>query len=189
MPVFDHFSWIAPRYDRLASAPDVESWRRRLGLPAAGLLLDVGGGTGRISHPLRGLVDEVVLADPSAGMAHQAAEKPGLRVLMAESEGLPFPPGAFARILMVDALHHVADQSVTARELVRVLAPGGRLLIEEPDIRRGAIKIVAVIEKLLLMRSRILSAEQVAALFSGLPVRVSVERQGTSMYLTIDKER
>ena len=47
---------------------------------------------------------------------------------------------------MVDALHHVADQEATIRELWRLLKPGGRIIIEEPDIRRFEVKLLALIE-------------------------------------------
>jgi len=42
---------------------------------------------------------------------------------------------SFDRVLMVDALHHVVNQAETICELYRVLKPGGRLVIEEPDLR------------------------------------------------------
>ena len=58
---------------------------------------------------------------------------------------------------MVDALHHVIHQGQTAREMYRVLKPGGRIVIEEPDIRKFGVKLIAVAEKLLLMRSHFLS--------------------------------
>ena len=38
-------------------------------------------------------------------------------------------------------------------ELLRVLKPDGRLVIEEPDIRKLPVRIVALLEKLFLMRS------------------------------------
>jgi demethylmenaquinone methyltransferase/2-methoxy-6-polyprenyl-1,4-benzoquinol methylase len=67
---------------------------------------------------------------------------------------------------MVDALHHVSDQGQTVSELWRVLAPGGRLIIIEPDIHKFAIKLIAIGEKLLLMRSHFLPAERISALFA-----------------------
>jgi demethylmenaquinone methyltransferase/2-methoxy-6-polyprenyl-1,4-benzoquinol methylase len=66
---------------------------------------------------------------------------------------------------MVDALHHVCDQTETAQELWRVLKPGGRLVIEEPDFHTFGVKILAVAEKLLGMRSHFLTPEEIGKLF------------------------
>jgi demethylmenaquinone methyltransferase/2-methoxy-6-polyprenyl-1,4-benzoquinol methylase len=66
---------------------------------------------------------------------------------------------------MVDALHHVIDHAHTAREMFRVLKPGGVLVIEEPDIRTFGVKLIAIAEKLLLMRSHFLAPDAILKLF------------------------
>jgi len=63
---------------------------------------------------------------------------------------------------MVDALHHVADQMQTLREITRLLAPGGIAIIEEPDIHNFLVKIIALGEKIMLMRSHFLKPERIA---------------------------
>jgi len=68
-------------------------------------------------------------------------------------------------MLVVDAFHHFGDHQMAARELLRVLRPGGRLVIEEPDIRRWPVKLIALGERLLLMRSRLFDAEALRRLF------------------------
>ncbi len=57
---------------------------------------------------------------------------------------------------MVNALHHVCNQQETVNELWRTLQPGGRIVIEEPDVRTFAVKLFALGEKLALMRSHFL---------------------------------
>jgi len=187
MPILDHFGWIAPFYDRLASPPDRSIWRELLRLPITGRLLDVGGGTGRLSGCLTGDARGVVLADASWKMAREAYAKPGLLPLVTEGEGLPFASASFSRVMMVDALHHVRDQQQCVTEMLRVLVPGGRLVIVEPDLRQGAIKVVAVLEKLLLMRSHILAPQAIRALFAGAAVNVEMRTLGSSVILLVDK--
>jgi demethylmenaquinone methyltransferase/2-methoxy-6-polyprenyl-1,4-benzoquinol methylase len=107
-------------------------------------------------------------------MLRQAVGKDGLQPANAFAEWLPFPTGSFDRILMVDALHHVADQVRTARELMRVLAPGGRLVIEEPDIVHFPVKVVALAEKIALMQSHFLHPRRIQVLFQALGGRATV---------------
>ena len=100
---------------------------------------------------------------------------------------MPFPDDYIDRIIMVDALHHVYSQKKTARELWRVLKPGGRLVIEEPDVRTAAVKVVAVLEKLALMRSHFLSPPHIAALFSGSEADIEILREGWSAWVVVNK--
>lgn len=186
MPILDHFGFIAPYYDRLASPPDLALWREILRLPAQGRLLDAGGGTGRLSSPLAADVREVVLADPSWKMAEQAHHKGVLTPLVCEAETLPFASGSFARVMMVDAFHHVRDQALVARDLLRVLEPGGRLVIVEPDIQHWGVKLVAVMEKLLLMRSHFMPGEEIRALYAGSPVVVELRNVRHNIILIVD---
>jgi demethylmenaquinone methyltransferase/2-methoxy-6-polyprenyl-1,4-benzoquinol methylase len=158
-----HFNFLAPFYDRAIPFERLEQTLKVLDLPHAGTLLDAGGGTGRVAEALRPHVGSVIVADVSRGMLAQAHQK-NLAATSAETERLPFADGTFDRVLMVDALHHVVHQADTVRELYRVLKPGGRLVIEEPDYRTFAVKLIAIGEKLALMRSHFLFPPQIAAL-------------------------
>lgn len=162
MPL-DHFDIIAPIYARVTYSA-LEKMRELGGLPVEGRLLDIGGGTGRVASALLKDVDEVVIADVSMGMLRQAPRS-SLKPVCSHSEKLPFPDNFFERVIMVDALHHVIDQPASAREMLRVLKPGGRIIIEEPDINTFAVKLIALAEKLLLMRSHFLAPLEIASLF------------------------
>lgn len=182
MPL-DHFSLIAPIYAR-ARYRALEKMREAAVLPARGRLLDVGGGTGRVAIALRDLVDEVIVTDISRGMLDRA-DRSTLEPACCFSESLPFPGGSFTRVIMVDALHHVVDQAATAREMLRVLQPGGLLVIEEPDIRTLPVKLIALAEKLLLMRSHFLSPVQIESLFPHSTTRIISE--DSAAWIVVEK--
>jgi len=162
---FDHFDFIAPLYHRIGIYSHLEKMLSFADLPTPGRLLDARGGTARVASVLREQAKQIVLADVSLGMFRFASCSPTLQPVSALSELLPFPEKSFDRVIMVDTLHHILHQNDTARELWRVLKPGGRIVIEEPDIRSFGIKLVALAEKLVLMRSHFLSPHQIAMLF------------------------
>lgn len=126
-------------------------------------LLDIGGGTGRITAYFTGISSRAFVVDPAVRMLHEAQNK-GLITVNAPSEKLPFRSGCFDRVIMVDAFHHVADQQQSLEEMWRTVAPGGRLIIEEPDIQHLMVKIIALGEKILLMRSKFLKPKDILAL-------------------------
>jgi demethylmenaquinone methyltransferase/2-methoxy-6-polyprenyl-1,4-benzoquinol methylase len=183
--VIDHFDLIAPFYDRAIPFSRLERMLRFVSLPADGLLLDAGGGTGRVAAALRPYVREVLVADLSIGMLRQARRK-GLTGMITPTEALPFADASFERIIMVDTLHHVAHQGETVSELWRVLKPGGRLVIEEPDVRTWQVKLVALAEKLALMRSHFLSPPEIVVLFPP-EARIAVESERWNAWLIVEK--
>jgi ubiquinone/menaquinone biosynthesis C-methylase UbiE len=164
---FDHFNLIAWFYDRAGEFIIYEPLLGLLALSPEDLFLDVGGGTGRVAAAIRGMVQKVFVVDVAWGMLRRATGK-GLAVVCSPAESLPFPSESINRILIMDALHHVLDQRMVARELWRVLTPGGRILVVEPDIHKLSVKLLAIGEKLLLMRSHFLTKEEISSLFSAL---------------------
>jgi demethylmenaquinone methyltransferase/2-methoxy-6-polyprenyl-1,4-benzoquinol methylase len=188
----NHFDLLAPIYDLVIPPPDPARLRRLLRLPIEGRMLEAGGGTGRVSSRLIPLVGTLVVNDLSAPMLKEAQRKGPLHPVQSYVERLPFPDGGFDRVFAVDALHHFDDHEAAVRELLRVLRPEGRLVIEEPDIRRFPVKLVALLEKLFLMNSHFLSGEEILKLvashgfdaqigcISDLATCVVVDKQGHS---------
>jgi ubiquinone/menaquinone biosynthesis C-methylase UbiE len=164
--LFDHFDLLAPIYDWVIRPPDPERLRELLHLPIRGRMLEAGGGTGRVAALLTPLVGTLVINDLSAAMLRQAKSKGTLHPVRSYVELLPFPNESFSRVFAVDAFHHFNDHRAAVGELLRVLAPGGRLVIEEPDIRQIPVKLVALLEKLALMQSHFHSAERIQALIA-----------------------
>jgi demethylmenaquinone methyltransferase/2-methoxy-6-polyprenyl-1,4-benzoquinol methylase len=72
-----------------------------------------------------------VALDPSLGMLRQAAGRGVRRRVRGLAEALPFSSERFDCLSMGYALRHVADLRTTFREYLRVLKPGGKLLLLE----------------------------------------------------------
>ena len=71
---------------------------------------------------------------PHGRREKHAREKGCLNPVCSQTEFLPYPDNYFKLILMVDAFHHLYNQKLTAMEMWRVLAPEGRIIVEEPNI-------------------------------------------------------
>jgi ubiquinone/menaquinone biosynthesis C-methylase UbiE len=100
--------------------------------------LDVAAGSGGLSAALLAAgVGEAVALDPSTALLAYAA--PGVVRVEGRAERLPFEDDAFTLVTCVHGLHHVAGPARAVEEMVRVLAPGGRLVVEDyladPDPR------------------------------------------------------
>jgi demethylmenaquinone methyltransferase/2-methoxy-6-polyprenyl-1,4-benzoquinol methylase len=106
----------------------------RAGLAPGMSLLDAGSGTGAVAAQALPIVGEgglVLALDPSLGMLRQAAGRGVRRRVRGFAEALPFPDSRFDRLSMGYALRHVSDLHSTFREYLRVLKPGGKLLLLE----------------------------------------------------------
>jgi demethylmenaquinone methyltransferase/2-methoxy-6-polyprenyl-1,4-benzoquinol methylase len=185
--MFDHFGFLAPVYEKFIKPKPPEKLTELVQLPIGGRLLDVGGGTGRVSQFFVEQCGNIYLADLSYEMLVESRTKNNLLPACSHSEFLPFPDQIFERIIMIDALHHVCDHQQSINELWRVLKPGGRIIIEEPDIHHWAVKLIAVAEKLALMRSHFLDASKIGELFSGFPGNVKTYRESYNIWVVVDK--
>ena len=147
--VDEMFDSSAQHYDWITSAMSFGSgkWYRRDALVRSGLkqgmsLLDVGAGTGVISLLAQDIVGNdglVVALDPSKGMLGEAKRAGVINASLGLGEKLPYPDNTFDMLTMGYALRHVADLADTFTEYLRVLKPGGKVLLLE--ISRPAGKI------------------------------------------------
>ncbi|WP_054493144.1 class I SAM-dependent methyltransferase [Ardenticatena maritima] len=127
----DEFAFLGkPLFDRLEEA---------LGEGGPGLVLDVATGTGRLPLALLDIpffTGALVGVDASFEMLAQAAHKRAQRELDARwallhhpAAPLPFADEAFDAVTMLEALEFLPDRDAAIAEMVRVLRPGGWLLI------------------------------------------------------------
>jgi ubiquinone/menaquinone biosynthesis C-methylase UbiE len=102
-------------------------------------LLDVGCGAGELVHRAAPTVARAVGVDLSPQMIERARQRgrnegiPPERIefVVASSSDLPFGDSEFTAVITTTALHHFPNPAAAVREMVRVLAPGGRIVIAD----------------------------------------------------------
>jgi ubiquinone/menaquinone biosynthesis C-methylase UbiE len=92
-------------------------------------LLEAGCGTGLMLERLRPTGAQLFGADLSGGMLKHARER-GHRVAQASINELPFANDSFDVVCSFKVLAHVPDIRGAAREMARIVKPGGRLVLE-----------------------------------------------------------
>lgn len=180
------FNAIAPIWDPIIGRWGMQRVLESLDLTRPMRILDLAGGTGRLAAALTADGHQAVVADLSAPMARRAARK-SLSATVARAEALPFPDASFDRVVILDALHHMAELPVVAGELKRLLAPDGKLILFEPDPRSFIGGWVARLERWAGMGSLLLDEQELVTLLesAGLRCRSS---QG-SFHLLIEARR
>lgn len=71
-------------------------------------------------------------ADYHPGMIGLDVMPSHARAIPGDVHAMPFTDGAFTNVVGVDVLHHLAHPGQALREIARVLAPRGRLILVEP---------------------------------------------------------
>jgi ubiquinone/menaquinone biosynthesis C-methylase UbiE len=123
-PVYEEYLLARPIMEQIAPQTDP-------------LILDVATGTGRLpialcDYPSFG--GQIFATDISRRMLAQARQKLAdeskrVTFLLSDAECLPFPDDTFDIVTCLEALEFTASPAEALRECVRVLRPGGLLLI------------------------------------------------------------
>ena len=146
--VAEVFDSVAARYDvmnDLMSAGIHRLWKRFTielsGVRKGNAVLDIAGGTGDLAARFAEIVGpagRVVLADINGAMLEVGRDKlldtgrqGNIKFVQADAQDLPFPDDSFDCVTIAFGLRNVTDKDKALRSMLRVLKPGGRLLVLE----------------------------------------------------------
>ena len=142
------FHSVAARYDLmndLMSGGIHRIWKRFTielsGVRRGNAVLDIAGGTGDLAARFADLVGaqgRVVVAVFNDSMLRVGRDKlidgghaGNIEFVQADAQDLPFPDDSFDCITIAFGLRNVTDKDRALRSMLRVLKPGGRLLVLE----------------------------------------------------------
>jgi demethylmenaquinone methyltransferase/2-methoxy-6-polyprenyl-1,4-benzoquinol methylase len=146
--VADVFHSVAGNYDLmndLMSGGVHRLWKRvtieMSGVRPGHHVLDIAGGTGDLAAKFSKIVGPqgtVVLADINDSMLKVGRDRlvdrgitDNVRFSQADAQYLPFPDNTFDVITIAFGLRNVTDKDMALRSMLRVLKPGGKLLVLE----------------------------------------------------------
>jgi demethylmenaquinone methyltransferase/2-methoxy-6-polyprenyl-1,4-benzoquinol methylase len=146
--VAEVFHSVAGNYDLmndLMSAGIHRLWKRvtieMSGVRPGHHVLDIAGGTGDLAAKFSKIVGPegtVVLADINDSMLKVGRDRlvdrgitDNVRFSQADAQYLPFPDNTFDVITIAFGLRNVTDKDMALRSMLRVLKPGGKLLVLE----------------------------------------------------------
>ena len=142
------FHSVAARYDimnDLMSGGIHRLWKRFTielsGVRKGNAVLDIAGGTGDLAARFAEIVGDegrVVLADINDSMLQVGRDKlidtgklANIEFVQTDAQFLPFPDESFDCVSIAFGLRNVTDKDMALRSMLRVLKPGGRLLVLE----------------------------------------------------------
>lgn len=125
----------------LADAPRYQSWIVEQFLPyLRGSVVEYGAGHGSISILLAPRVERLDLVEPSSPLIGPLQQRLSsfshvtIHNAMLESHALNIPDNSLDGIVMVNVLEHVEDDINALAQLMRILKPGGHLMLYVPAL-------------------------------------------------------
>lgn len=136
-----YFDRVAHQWDKMQESFFSEAVRNKAfsiaSVQEGKIAADIGAGTGFITG---GLVEKglrVIAVDKSEAMLAEMRKKfagvEGIDYRHGEAEKLPIPDGAVDYAFANMYLHHVEFPLMAIKEMVRILKPGGKLVITDMD--------------------------------------------------------
>lgn len=153
------FDGIASDYDRLNHIMSLDidkTWRRKalreIVAPEVRGVLDLACGTGDFSIAIarrmrrQSIPGHVTGVDLSEGMLAVMKEKVAqegltgmISMQVGDGENLPFGSGAFDRVTIAFGIRNFENRAKGLQEMLRVLKPGGKLVILELSVPENAV--------------------------------------------------
>ncbi|MEZ7898465.1 MAG: demethylmenaquinone methyltransferase [Flaviflexus sp.] len=133
------FDDVAKRYDitnTVLSLGQVYIWRAAvrdaLNITPGMKVLDIAAGTGTSSQVYAEAGADVVALDFSIGMVQVGKERqPDMDFIAGDATALPFADNTFDAVTISYGLRNVNDPDLALREMLRVVRPGGTLVVNE----------------------------------------------------------
>lgn len=125
------------------------------------IVLDIGGGTGRLADYLSGDCRIVYVLDESKGMLSKVKGNAKVLPVLEDALDMTFEDNSVDIVIMCDMLHHIKDQEKLTEEAYRVLKEDGKLVILDFEKKHIKVKILRAFEYILFGKLYFRTSEEV----------------------------
>lgn len=163
------FDKVAGHYDnfmKLFAFDKSDEIKDALMLRGDEIVVDVGGGTGKLAEVMADNCQTIYVLDESKGMLAKVKQNSKVKPIIRDALNTNFEKESIDIVTMVDSLHHIDNHPELMKEMHRILKVGGKILIldlEREDIR---IKLLKIFEFFLFGKLNYRTSKEVITLLS-----------------------
>lgn len=186
--MFDILAPVYNRFSRILFSEIREEIIDKMDFDSNDRILDVGGGTGAFLEKIlkKNPELEVFLLDTSKSMIEETSIAES--IIVGKACWNPFSSNSFDYVLCTDALHHFQHKKRSVKEMMRVVRPGGTIIIFEMNAKSPITKFIKFGERILGEPSKFFTPKELASLFDD-NFEVNTERINSYEYLLYADKR
>ncbi len=143
--VFKHYD----KFIELFNLNKMDEIKDVLELQGDEVVLDIGGGTGRLADHLSKDCQIVYVLDESKGMLSKVKANKKVLPVLGNALDTTFDSNSVDMVIMSDVLHHIKNQKKLIEEIYRILKKDGKLVILDFEKKHIKIKILRLFEYIL----------------------------------------
>lgn len=161
---FDRVHKYYDSFIKLFNLNKMDEIRDVLELQGNEVVIDIGGGTGRLAEYLSQSCRVVYVLDESKGMLSKVRANSRVVTTLGNALDAPFDSNWADVVVISDVLHHIENQSALIEEISRVLKKDGKLLILDFEKKHIKTKILRAFEYILFGRLYFRTSKEVVSL-------------------------
>lgn len=143
--VFKHYD----NFIKLFNLNKTEEIKDVLKLSKDDVVLDIGGGTGKLAECISKSCKLVYVLDESKGMLSRVKTNENIIAVLKNAMNTDFENSSIDAVVISDVLHHIKDQKRLIEEIYRILKKDGRLVIMDFEKKHIKTKILRAFEYIL----------------------------------------
>lgn len=128
------------------------------------VIVDIGGGTGKLAHYISSSCKTVYILDESEKMLSKVKQGKNLITIKGNALKTPFENNSIDTVILSDVFHHIKEQEELIIEVKRILKNGGKLVMMDFHRKHIKTRVLRAFEFILFGRLFFKTKDEVKAL-------------------------